>query len=365
MNTREEALAVPHGNLAIAMCQGCGFITNTAFEADRPEYSARYEETQGFSGTFSRFATDLAQRLIDRYGLRGKRVLEIGCGKGEFLAVLCQLGENHGVGVDPSWLPDRLPAELTENIDFHAEFYGPQHAAIATDFIACRHTLEHIPNTQAFVQQIRDNASSDTPVWIEVPDVLRVLREGAFWDIYYEHCSYFTLGSLARLYRNCGLDVCELGLEYDDQYLVIGGQPVNRPQESRHEGEDDLAQIRDAVDAFGAQCSAMVDGWRKRLTGIRKDGGLPVIWGAGSKGVAFLSTLRVGDTVPFAVDVNPHKAGKFLPGTGHEVVSPNELPTLQPTHVVVMNPIYEAEIRENLRALGVDAEVLVVTDPGA
>ena len=49
-----------------------------------------------------------------------------------------------------------------------------------------------------------------TLVFFEVPDTMRILREGAFWDIYYEHCSYFTPGSLARRFRRTGFDINEL-----------------------------------------------------------------------------------------------------------------------------------------------------------
>jgi hypothetical protein len=85
-----------------------------------------------------------------------------------------------------------------------------------------------------------------------------------------------------------------------------------------------------------------------------------VIWGAGSKGVAFLSMLEQADDVTCAVDVNPAKHGRFLPGTGHQVVAPDRLRDLRPDLVVAMNPSYAAEIRESLEGLGVHASVLAL-----
>jgi len=85
-----------------------------------------------------------------------------------------------------------------------------------------------------------------------------------------------------------------------------------------------------------------------------------VIWGAGSKGVAFLSMLGVGDEVDYAVDVNPGKDGMFMPGTGHEIVSPNRLEQLRPDLVVVMNTAYADEIAAELRARGIETELLTV-----
>jgi C-methyltransferase C-terminal domain len=52
------------------------------------------------------------------------------------------------------------------------------------------------------------------------------------------------------------------------------------------------------------------------------------------------------------VDINPHKHGRFMPGTGQEIVAPEFLVGYGPTDVLVMNPIYTEEIRQNLARLG-------------
>ena len=96
MPNREYARDFPRGDVALAFCEGCGFVTNTSFDPSVHSYSERYEETQGFSPTFQGFHTRLAQSLIDKYDIRGKRVIEIGCGKGEFLSLMCELGGTPG-----------------------------------------------------------------------------------------------------------------------------------------------------------------------------------------------------------------------------------------------------------------------------
>ena len=86
--------------------------------------------------------------------------------------------------------------------------------------------------------------------------------------------------------------------------------------------------------------------------------GSVAVWGAGSKGVTF-ANLVGGDSIGCAVDVNPRKHGRFVPGTGHRVISPAELAERQPAAIVVMNPLYTSEITASARARGVAAEVLV------
>ena len=57
---------------------------------------------------------------------------------------------------------------------------------------------------------------------------IKGLREAAFWDVYYEHCSYFSTGSLARLFRAAKFDLLELGRDYGDQYLLLAARPADR-----------------------------------------------------------------------------------------------------------------------------------------
>ncbi|MCZ7627714.1 MAG: hypothetical protein M5U19_00760 [Microthrixaceae bacterium] len=78
--------------MTLRFCLGCGFIWNARFGAKLSEYSSRYEETQGFSERFNDFARDLAKRWVEKHSLAGRTVLEVGCGKGEFLEMMCEAG---------------------------------------------------------------------------------------------------------------------------------------------------------------------------------------------------------------------------------------------------------------------------------
>ena len=362
MSTRQEALSYPRGDLNLGFCSTCGFVSNLTFDPGVHEYSGNYEETQGFSRCFNSFAESLAKRLIDQYDIRHKDVLEIGCGKGEFLMLLSRLAGNRCIGIDPAYVPERMPVEAGEQVTFIRDFYSDKYSHLTADFICCRHTLEHIAPTRDFLVTLRSAIGDrrDTMVFFEVPDVLRVLREGAFWDIYYEHCSYFSPGSLARLFRGAGFDVVELTTDFEDQYLLLMARPADGLTMPVFPIEDDLQEIGKAVIDFEDVCATRIDNWRACLRDVAAKGDRAVVWGSGSKGVAFLSTLGFANVIEYVVDVNPHRHGKFMPGTGQQIVSPLFLTDYQPQHVIVMNPIYCPEIRRDLDRLGVKAGLLPV-----
>jgi SAM-dependent methyltransferase len=357
LSTRDEAMDFPTGDISLGLCTNCGFIGNLAFDASSAEYSERYEETQAFSKRFVEFARSMAGSWVEKYGLVGQHVVEIGCGKGEFLVMMAEAGIGSGIGIDPGVDPSRIDSEAADRITWKTGLFDDAYGPLDADAVVCRHTLEHIPDVRTFVTRIRSAIGDrkDTVVLFELPDTLRVLEEAAFWDVYYEHCSYFSAGSLARLFERCGFEILDLSLAYDDQYLILEARPADTIRSS---AVDDLGLLEKAVATFTSGYGAMVDRWQARLADIAASGGKSVIWGASSKGVSFL--VAAGEHVEAAVDINPHKHGTFMAGTGHRVVSPQEVVDIAPELVVVMNPIYLDEIGSELDRLGVTAEITAV-----
>jgi len=363
MPTREEAINYPTGRLHLGFCPSCGFVCNTAFNPQVHEYSTRYEETQGFSPTFNKFARQLAQDLVNTHALGPKHtVLEIGCGKGEFLVLMCELGGCKGIGLDPGYRPERTTSEAASRIEFIVDFYGPKFAHLTADFICCRHTLEHIAPTHQFMADLRKTIGNrkDIVVFFELPDVMRELKEGAFWDLYYEHCTYFSAGSLARLFRQTGFNVTDLEVVYAGQYLLITALPADGPTQPNLPLENDLDELRERVANFSAVTSRIINHWKAYVETNAAQGKKIVLWGSGSKGVSFLTTLRITDEVEYVVDINPFRQGKFMPGTGQQIVGPDFLGEYKPDCVIVMNPVYVDEIRKDLDSRGLRPELVAV-----
>ena len=367
LRTRREALDYPRGSIDLAFCRSCSFIANVAFDAALHDYSHDYESTQQFSPTFNAFHRRLAERLVERYGLRGKEVVEIGCGQGEFLELLCAAGAGSGTGFDPAFIDGRNPAVDGRRIRIIKDYYSERYSGCRADFYCCKMTLEHIPDTMKFIVAVR-RAIGDRPeaiVFFQVPDVARILRDLAFWDIYYEHCSYFTAPSLGRLFHGAGFRILDLNAEYDAQYLTIEARPAELAAESSPCASMHHEDVARDVDYFAANWRGKLEGWRRVLADLKRRGRRVVIWGAGSKGVAFLTTLGVTTEIEFAVDVNPLKHGTFLAGGGQEVIAPEALGDYRPDLVIVMNPIYGAEIRRHLDAMRIAAELVTPQSGGA
>lgn len=350
----------PTGDIRLAACDACGLIFNAAFDPLTQEFWASYEEAQDFSPTFSGYTTTLAERLAQRYGLRGKHIVEIGCGKGGFLSRLCRIAGATGVGIDPACDPDRIPADCRELVTVVKAEYGDEHREIveAADFVCCRHTLEHIFEPVELLQRLRAHIDGKPGVafFVDVPSGSHVLDVGGFWDVYYEHCMYYTDDALVGVLRRAGFEAAGRWREYADQYLVVesfAAEPAAIPP------------ARPATETLArgtARLEARRGRWSRWLS-ERPPGSRVALWGSGSRAVGFLGAIADPTPIRAVVDISPHRAGKFMPGHDRPILSPADLAAEGCDAVIVMNPVYRDEIAASMRELGVDAPVLTVDAP--
>ncbi len=356
-DTREDALAAPRGDVRLRFCRDCGHIFNIAFDPGRLEYSHQYENSLHFSARFRQYAEGLARALIERYALHGKTIVEIGCGHGEFLGLLCEMGGNHGYGFDPA-CPETSPDP--ERIVFIRDFYSEDAARFPADFVVCRQTLEHVRDPVGFLslvcRSIREHLAA--VAFFEVPNADFILRQLSVWDIIYEHVSYFWAGSLRRALEVSGFDVLDLKPTFGEQYLCVEARVRPADGEPALENIGAVDEFAGVVNLFRERYQDTCKAWRQRLDRVANDGQRAVVWGAGSKGVTFLNLVRGSGEISHVVDVNPRKHGKFIAGTGQAIVGPEFLKDYRPDRVMVMNPLYVDEIRQCLHRLGVVADVV-------
>jgi hypothetical protein len=346
--------------MALKYCAGCAHVFNALYDASLTHYTPAYDNSLHFSPRFNQYAAELAERLVDRYGLHGKTVVEIGCGKGEFLKRLCEQGDCRGWGFDRSFDPDRIDEEPPERIHFVQEFYTSEHAdRLRPDFLCCRHVLEHIADPRAFLDGLRQTFGNrtDAALYFEMPNALFTLKDMGIWDLIYEHCAYFTLSSLTKLMTSSGFDVLAMGETFGGQFIFIEMRPgIGRIHEDLPEAHQAMTVGRYAGQ-FAEHYRNKLQSCRERLAELKERGRTAVVWGGGSKGVTFLNALGAKSGIDYVVDVNPHKQGKYVAGTGQLVVSPEFLCKLRPTDVMVMNPIYIGEIAASIAGLGLDTSL--------
>lgn len=357
--TSEEAKSAPRGDICLGYCQACGHIFNLAFDPRLMQYTEAYENSLHFSPRFQEYAHSLAERLVSRYSLRDKEIIEIGCGKGDFLRLLCDLGGNHGVGFDPSYVPDGAD-EASGRTQFIQDVYSERYSNYRADLVCCRHVLEHLDAPTELLTMLRRmvEGRKSTVLFFEVPNVLFTLRDLAIWDLIYEHRSYFSPSSLGRAFTSCGFGNHELREEYEGQFLCIEAVQSEAVGVSVGDLGHEFTEVFTLVSAFADRYRGKLESWQRKFDKMQREGKPVVIWGAGSKGVSFLNMVGNSEQVEYVVDINPRKQGMHIAGHGAKIVPPAYLQAHPPDVVLVMNSIYVAEIQELTMSLGLTPEII-------
>lgn len=354
-----DAVRAACGVLDIVQCDACSHVFNAAFDAEQIKYAVGYENSLHFSPTFGGYVEDLATRLVHRYDIRGKNILEIGCGDGGFLTVLCEKGGNQGFGFDPSQTGRRVNGANGAAVTIRGGYYGADTRVANVDVICSRHVLEHLRDPGSLLRSLR-GWHKDRPGaigYFEVPNGDFCLKPHGIWDLIYEHVSYFTPQSLAFLLRACGYRVLDMGLAFDEQFLW-----AEVSLDGAGDSTVDMAEPGVSAGRIRAGYETMIDTCRRQIETFAARGLKMALWGAGSKGVTFLNIADAAKSIDIVVDINPRKQSQHIALTGQKVVAPEALPVIRPDVIFVMNTLYTKEIAATLDRLGVRAELVSVHD---
>ncbi|MPZ26527.1 MAG: methyltransferase domain-containing protein [Micromonosporaceae bacterium] len=357
---RAEAVASPAGPIRLEYCPACAHVVNVAFRPELLAYDGSYDNSLHHSPTFRAYASDLAKRLSGDYRLAGRSVLELGCGKGDFLRELCQVAGCHGTGYDASY---QGPEGTDGAVSFVPGFLpldGSHPPELRPDFLVTRHVLEHLTDPYEFLVGLRALAGErETHGYFEVPNASYDFATGG-WDCIYPHVCYFNAESLRAMVSRAGFEVLRIDTAFSDIFLSV--EVVANRASPGPTAEPELqvaADQRGRVASFGERHPQTVARWRMRIGALAAGGANPVLWGAGARGVAFLSAADPDRALAGVVDVNPHKRGRYLPVTGHRVTGPEGVAALDTRAVILTNPAYRTEIGAALAEAGVEAELLV------
>jgi SAM-dependent methyltransferase len=341
---RGAALSSPSGRFELGVCATCGFAGNRAFDPAIPTYDQTYDNAVP-SAVFKRYYREIAQYLYDTYPLSDGLVVDIGCGKGEFLAGLCDaFPDVRGLGVDPSC---RAGVSHDGRMRLVNDIFRPGLIAERPALVVCRHVIEHIADPVGFLKSAKAGLADypGVPFFVEVPDLDWIIEANAFWDFCYEHCNYFTIASMSRAIAEAGFRLTAARRAFGDQYLWF--ECVNEPplEPVTSVPQPDIAE---RLIAYSNSETALIDRMIVLIDQLKSEGAAIAVWGMATKGVMFSMLVDPdGSRIDWCVDVNPNKQGSFTPLTGRQILAPAALEREPHREIVVliMNENYAAEIK--------------------
>lgn len=332
--------------LTVAFCPACSLAQLRETVPPEVLFGGDYPYFSSFSEGWVAHCRANALELIETRGLgAGSLVVELACNDGYLLRHFRERGVGV-LGIDPAAGPAAAARAL--GIEVLEEFFGrtlAERLAAAgrrADVLFANNVLAHVADLGGFVSGIGLLLKEDGVAVIEVPYVRDLIDRCEFDTIYHEHLCYYSVTSLARLFRARGLalnDVRRLPTHGGSLRLFVEPRAKDAPAverllaEEQRAGVDTLGYYRD----FAARVRALQQALLDLLAKLKRAGAKIAAYGAAAKGATLLNSAGIGaETLDYVVDRNVHKQGKYLPGSRLPIAAPERLLAADPPDYVLL-----------------------------
>ncbi len=316
-------------DINVYKCEQCGFVQIP--DTLESSYYDNYLMTISHSPQMRAYQLAQASKFVQRYNLIGKRVIEIGCGDGNYLGYLRDLG-TVSVGIEPSAAFRDLA--ISKGFNVFSGYVSCDHLIPKSpyDAFVTRQVLEHVPDPHQFLQGIRLSMTENAVGLVEVPSLEQAIENSRFYDFFSDHLNYFSQRTLRYALESNGFSVLDLRRGMNGEYLEAIVKVDPQPNfQTLQESVKNLTQDIDNL-----------------LTQARSQGKRVAIWGSGAKGITTLAVARVTG-IEYVIDSDPYKQGLFPPVSHLPIVSPEEL-SKNPVDIVIITAMaYRDEIIDQLR----------------
>lgn len=348
----EPALRAPEKwfPLRVLVCEQCWLVQTEDFARADELFDAEYAYFSGFSTSWLAHSECYVDDMAARFALGGgSHVVEVAANDGYLL----QYVKARGIpctGIEPT--ASTAAAARAKGIPIVEDFFGTRLAqelaaqGKQADLMAANNVLAHVPDINDFAAGFAVLLKPHGVATFEFPHLMRLVAENQFDTIYHEHFSYLSLGTVSRIFAAAGLAVFDVDeLPTHGGSLRVYAQRIDGGRQPRSSRVDALlrreakAGLFDAATYAGFQARAdkVKNDFLRFLLQMQAAGKRVAAYGAAAKGNTLLNYAGVRpDLIPFVVDRNPAKQGKYLPGSRIPIVGEERLKETQPDRIVIL-----------------------------
>jgi SAM-dependent methyltransferase len=315
-------------DLAIHQCPGCGLVQLVRKPV---HYYREVIRASAYSPAMSEFRRRQFDDWITRFNLENARVLEVGCGRGEYLTLLRQAGTDAS-GIE--WSPGNLKACRAAGLTAHRAFpTRPGQILSESPFaaFACFNFMEHWPDPIGSLAAIHNNLQAGGIGLIEVPNFDMILEKALYAEFISDHLSYFTQDTLRFTLQMAGFEILETHTIWQDYILSA----VIRKRQTL-----DIARLTSQQIRLQEHLKTFVAGFPSQQVAV---------WGAGHQALAAIALSGIAPQIRYVIDSAPFKQGKFTPATHLPIVAPRQLTEDPVRAVIIMAAAYSDEVARQIR----------------
>ena len=359
-------------SLTLCQCPSCGLVQ---FDTEPVDYYRDVIRAGGGTRTMTRLRHEEYARLLtamQEHHLHGRRIVEVGCGRGEFLRMWQNLAEDpEGAAAlardqarDPlSGQPNAAPLHLVglehkpslvEEANAVADKKYRVYEGFATgdvrypegpfDAFVQFNFLEHQPDPCDMLRNIGRNLKPQALGLITVPSFEYILRYNGYYELLRDHIANYTEFTLQKLLQDCGFELLSMDLVNRDTIeAIVRKADPDELSELHYSGRlIDVSALRDSYDRLSASVNAHIDH-------LSESHRTMAIWGASHQGFTLAATTKLGGRVEYIIDSAPFKQGRFSPASHIPIVAPDYAVAHPVDEILIVAPGYTDEIAGIIR----------------
>ena len=337
----KEELQNDYGiDLKLVQCKYCGLVQ---IPTEPVSYYKKVIRAGGGTATMIALRNQQYSALIKQFNLYGKKILEVGCGQGEFLRIWKNY-DVRAVGIE-------YDAELvTKAREQGLEVYKAFADSVATelpeapfDAFVQFNFLEHQPRPNEMLQCIYHNLAEDGVGLVTVPNLEYILQNG-YYELIKDHIAYYSKETLYFLFQKNGFE-------------VVDYQTVNRDTHAITVRKRRLHDVSVWQESFKILKNALLEHVNSYITQGKK----VAVWGASHQGFTLLSSLGLGNKVSYIIDSASFKQGKYSPASHVPIVDKQHYFEEPVDSIIIMAPGYTDEIASIIKKeLNADLDIRAI-----
>lgn len=348
--------------LKVLVCEACWLVQTETCPSAKELFNEAYAYFSSYSDSWLRHAEHYVRSMVDRFHLNESNlVVEIGANDGYLLRFVKQRGIPC-LGVEPT--ASTAQAARARGIPIVEDFFGVQLArelasqGKQADLAIANNVLAHVPDINDFVSGFATILKPQGVATFEFPHLVQLIENRQFDTIYHEHFSYLSFTTVTDIFEKNGLSVFDM-----EELPTHGGSLrvyAQRRETGKHSQVPRVEELLAREAAFGIATAEYYAGFQEKADKIKNDLLLFLLeakgegkrvggYGAAAKGNTLLNYAGVRpDLLPYVVDKNPAKQGKFLPGSRIPIVSEEHLRSHRPDIVLILPWNIKDEIMHQL-----------------
>lgn len=345
LDTGEEGFYSLH----VRVCEACWLVQADDPVAHDAIFDADYAYFSSYSPGWVAHAKRYAEAMTARFGLDGASlVAEVASNDGYLLQHFVAAGVPV-LGIEPT--ANTAAFAIGKGVPTEVAFFNAATATdlkargIQADLMAGNNVLAHVPDIADFVAGFPILLKPEGVLTFEFPHLLKLIELVQFDTIYHEHFSYLSLLAVEKVLAANGMrafDVEPLSTHGGSLRLFCAraGSSHAETQALRDMRAAEAAAGLDSrapYESFTARADAVRDGLIAFLDKADAEGKRVAAYGAAAKGNTFLNYAHIAaPRIEAVFDANPHKQGRYLPGSHVPILAPSEVAAVKPDYLIIL-----------------------------